>query len=121
MSNELHLASRVTIFHLKLNIKMPFNATRKKMNNDDRVSQKFSNILVRPSLLYVYQVTEAVIGSIVVLGALAYCALLHSACDLNVQPNLIQELMLYKFEPSHNSTEATKSICCAKSHHITIT
>ena len=46
-------------------------------------------------------------------------ALLHSMCDLkaeqiNVQCNLIQELLLYKFELHHNAVEVTKNIYCAK-------
>ena len=47
--------------------------------------QKFCNILVDASLCHVYHVTEAVqamggtvFGSIVVVGAVTCCALLHS-------------------------------------------
>ena len=59
------------------------------------------------------------VGSIVVVGVLTCCALLNSVCNLkgaqiNIQCNLIQELMLYKFKLVHNATEATKNICCAK-------
>ena len=66
--------------------------------------------------------TEAVqdaVGSIVVVGALTCCALLHSICDLkatqmNVPHSLIQKLMLYKFKLGQNTAETTKNICCAK-------
>ncbi len=56
------------------------------------------------------------VGSIVVVGALTCCALLHSMCDLkvtqmNMQHNLIQELMLYEFELDYITVEATKNIC----------
>ena len=56
----------------------------------------------------------------VVIDALTRCALLHSVYDLkaeqiNGQRCLIGELMLSKFELSHNTEEATKNICCAKS------
>ena len=33
---------------------------------------------------------------------------------MNVQCSQIQELMLYEFEVSHNTVEATENICCAK-------
>ena len=65
-----------------------------------------------------------------VVGALTYCALLHSVFDLkateiNMQPSLIWELMLYKFKLSHNTAEATKNICYAKDEgtvdHSTVT
>ena len=57
--------------------------------------------------------------SIVVVGELIHCVLLHFICDLkatqmNMKHNLIQELMLYEFKCSHNIVEATKGICCAK-------
>ena len=59
------------------------------------------------------------IGSIVVVGVLTRCALLHSTCDLkairsNVQCCLIWELMLYAFELGHNDIETTKNIFCTK-------
>ena len=79
------------------------------------MSQTFCHILVCPSLWCLYPV----ISSIVVVGGLRCCALLHSVSDLkatqmNVQHSLIQELLLYKFELGHKATEATKNICCAK-------
>ena len=44
---------------------------------------------------------------------------------MNVQRNLIQELMIYEFEPDHNAMEETKNICCAKDesavNHRTVT
>ena len=53
-----------------------------------------------------------VVGSIVVVSAVTYCALSHSECDLNtaqmnVLHSLFQELMLSKFELGHNAVEAT--------------
>ena len=59
-----------------------------------------------------------VVSSIVVIGALTYCALLHyiynlKAAQMNVQHSLILELMLYEFEFQQNAVEATKTICCA--------
>ena len=58
----------------------------------------------------------AVVSSIVVVGAQTRYALLHSVWDLkaaqiNVQCWLIQELLLYEFEVSHNADEAIKNIC----------
>ena len=60
-----------------------------------------------------------VVGCIIVVGALIYCALLHSLCDLKVEQmnmkcNLIQKFILYKFQLVHNTTEMTKNICCVK-------
>ena len=59
------------------------------------------------------------VGSIVVVGTLTCCALLHSLCDLkeaqmNIQHSLIQELMLYVFKLGDNVIEATKNICHTK-------
>ena len=59
-------------------------------------------------------------ASIVVVGALAHCALPHSVCDLKatqiiVQCSLIQELRLYEFKLSHNTEQLTKNICYEKS------
>ena len=56
------------------------------------------------------------IGSIVLVGALTHCALLHPMCDLkvvqiNMQSSLIQEFMLYKFELGYKAMEVTKNIC----------
>ena len=61
--------------------------------------------------------TGTMFVSVVVVGALTCCALLHLVCDLkaaqmNMQYSLIQELMLYKFKLGHNAMEATKNICC---------
>ena len=58
-----------------------------------------------------------------VLGALAYSVLLHSIWDfkavqVNVQPSLIQELMLYEFKLSHNTVEAIENICYVKSEGV---
>ena len=76
--------------------------------------------------------TEAVpvmVGSIVVVGVLT-CTMLHSMCNLkatqmNMQHNLIQELMLYKFQLGCIGAEATKNTCCVKSegtvNHSTVT
>ena len=54
-----------------------------------------------------------------VVGMLTCCALLHSVHDLkatqmNVQHSLIHEFMLYEFELSHNTMEATQNIYCMK-------
>ena len=64
-----------------------------------------------------------VVSSIVVVGALTCCVLPHSVSDLtatqmNIQHSLILELMFYKFELSHKTTEATKSICCTKDEGV---
>ena len=53
------------------------------------------------------------------VGAIACCTLFHPVCDLkfpqmNVQYNLIQQFLLYKFIVGHKSVEATKKICCGK-------
>ena len=69
-------------------------------------------------------------GSIVVVGILTQCALLHFVCDLkaskmNIQHSLIQGLMLYEFKVGHNIITATKKICFVKSkglvEHRTVT
>ena len=57
------------------------------------------------------------VGSIVVVGTLTCCALLHPVCDLkaaqkNVLYNLIWELIFYEFKLGY--MEATKTICCPK-------
>ena len=54
-----------------------------------------------------------------VVGVLTHCALLHSMHDLKaaqvyVYQSLIQKLMLHEFKLGHNTTEATKNICCVK-------
>ena len=48
------------------------------------------------------------VGSIVVVGALTSCALLHSVYDLKA----VQTLMLH--ELGLNAAKTTKNICCAK-------
>ena len=65
----------------------------------------------------------AVVGSIVIVGALRCCALLHSVYDLeatqmNLQRCLTREIMLCEFELSHNTAEATKDIHYAKSEGV---
>ena len=61
----------------------------------------------------------AVVASIMLVGALTHCALLHSVCDLkavqtNVHHSLLREL-LYEFELIHYAAaEASRNICCAK-------
>ena len=60
-----------------------------------------------------------VVGSIMEVGALTRCVLLHFECDLkamqmNVQRRPIRQFMLYEFEVDHSATEATKNIYCAK-------
>ena len=49
------------------------------------------------------------VGSIMVVGTLACCALLHSTCY--VQCSLIQEFMSYDFKLGYNTTETIKSTC----------
>ena len=71
-----------------------------------RVCQKFCNILIYGSLRCVYPATKAVqaiVGTIVVVGMLICCALLHwvydlKAAQINVHCHLIQKLMLYEFK-----------------------
>ena len=81
------------------------------------VSQKFCNIFVHVSLQCVYHVTKAVqaiVGNIVVVGALTQCALLHchlKAAHMNIQCSLVQELMLYETELGYNAAEPSKKIC----------
>ena len=86
------------------------------------MSQTFFKILERARLWHVYHVTkafQAVCSSIVVVGALIYCSLLPSVCDLKttqmkVQWSLIQELMFYEFGLDHNTVEATINVCGAE-------
>ena len=67
------------------------------------------------------------IGSIVVVGVLTHCALLHSikVAKVNVQYSLIQDLTPYVIKLDHNATEATKNISYAKGEgaigHSTVT
>ena len=73
---------------------------------------------------------QAVVDSIMVIGVLTCCLLLHPTCDLkasqmNMQRSLFQELMLYEFERGHNTAETAENICCAKAEkavdHSTVT
>ena len=61
---------------------------------------------------------SAVLGGIVVFGALMCIASLHvqivKASQMNVQCNLNWELMLSEFELSCDVLEATQNICYAK-------
>ena len=61
----------------------------------------------------------AMVGSIVVVGAQQRCLLLHSVYNLKaVQTNrkrcLIQDLVLYEFDPGYNVAESIKDIRCVK-------
>ena len=76
------------------------------------------------------EAVQAVVGSIMMVGVLICCALLHSMYDLKaalmyVQQSLIQQLMLYKFELGRNAIEAAKNISCVKGEsavdHSTVT
>ena len=58
------------------------------------------------------------VGSIVVAGVLTHL-LLHSTCNLKAAQKKIWELMFYKFELGHNTSEVAKSICCMKSEDAT--
>ena len=93
-----------------------------------KMKQKFCNISVCAGLWHAYHIVEPIqavvatncgVSSIMVVGVLACCALLHSmwdskAAQMNVQHSLIQELMLYKFKLDHNIKKTIKNICCAK-------
>ena len=62
---------------------------------------------------------HAMVGSIMVVGALTYYASFCSMCELlafkmNVQSCLILELILYEFWLGHNIVEKAKNICCVK-------
>ena len=87
-------------------------------NHMRRVSQKSYNILVHANFWHSYIVTKSVwpvevVGSILLVGALTHCTILHFMCDLKMTPkvwcSLIQKLKLYKFELGQNVTEATKA------------
>ena len=96
------------------------------------VSQKLYNILVCGSLWHLYHVTKPVKfveGTLMVIGDLTCCILLHSVGDvkamqMNAQHSFIWEILLYKFELDYNTVEATKTICNAKGegavYHSTI-
>ena len=64
------------------------------------------------------EAVQAVVGSIMVVGALTYWALLHcewfESQQMNVQSSQIRELRLYEFEQGHNAAESNKNICCTK-------
>ena len=60
------------------------------------------------------------VGSIMAVGVLTYCALIRSILDYAVcssiqLPNQIWELVLHKFKLGHNAVIATKDICYTKS------
>ena len=53
------------------------------------------------------------VSSIIVVGALTHCSLLHIMCDLkaaqmNMQRSLIQKLMLYELKLDHKTAETLK-------------
>ena len=95
-----------------------------------RLSQKFCNILICASYMYITWLKQfelwkvlTMVSSRVVVGALRYCVLLHSVCDLkailmNVLCSLIWELMLYKFKLSNNTVEVTKNFCWVKGEAV---
>ena len=71
-----------------------------------------------------------ILGSIMVVGVLTRCALLHSVCDLkaaqmNVWRSLIPEVILNEFKLGHNPAKATKNNRWAKGKsavdHSTVT
>ena len=69
--------------------------------------------MVHACLKCVYHVTEAVVGTIMVVGVLTCCTLFHCVCDLkvaqiNVQCCLIWEFMLSDFQLGYNAMEAMK-------------
>ena len=54
------------------------------------------------------------VGSILIVGALTRCALIHSMCDSktaqnNMQCNLIGKLAFHEFELGHYAVEAAKN------------
>ena len=60
-----------------------------------------------------------VVDSVMLVGVLTCCALLHSVCDLkitqmNMLLRLLWEFMCNKFKQVHNFVEATKTICFVK-------
>ena len=64
----------------------------------------------------------SVAGSIMIVGALTWYALLHSVCVLkgaliSVQSSLIRELILYEFEMGHHAKETTKNFCYAEDEY----
>ena len=66
------------------------------------------------------KVVQAVVGSIVVVDVLIFCALIHSVFDLKaaqkkMQCSLIWELILYKFKLALNTMEVIKNVCRVKS------
>ena len=74
-------------------------------------------IFLLEHLLHVYYKTEAEFGSIMGVGALTRCALLHSVWDLKaVQTNvkIICELVVYVLKLGQYAAEDTKNIYCVK-------
>ena len=87
----------------------------------EKNESKFSRIFLRSAWPMHFKSSNilVMVGSIVVVGALTRCALLHCVCDLkaaqiNVGYSLIRELILYEIELSNKVAEATKKICWAK-------
>ena len=83
-----------------------------------RLSQKLCNLLVQASLWHIYHVTkavQAVLGN-GMLWHTMYCFTLYDlkVAQMNVQFHLIQKIMFYKLELSHNTAEVTKNICFMK-------
>ena len=76
-----------------------------------RVSHKFCNFCIHASLWHIYHVIKAVH---------AVCSHMHCFTQwvikqMKVKCSLIWELIHYKFELGHNTVEATKNICFARS------
>ena len=91
------------------------------------MSQKFCNIFcilihgayIPRSKQFKLCYVPVVVGSVVVVGVLTRCALLHYVCNLKtaqitVQRGLILKLMLSGFELGYNALEAIKTIRCMK-------
>ena len=109
---------------------------KEEICTNTREIQKFCNNLVYSSLQHIYHLNEAVQAVVNTRSSWQYHiswwadTLLHLMCDLKVvqmsiQYSLIQELMIYKFELSHNSIETTKRVCFVKGegtvHQSTVT
>ena len=76
------------------------------------------------TLYCITEAVQAVVGNIVVGGALTCCALLHSICDLKAA-QMNGEFSLYEFEQDHNTIEVIKNVSCVKGEgtvdHSTVT
>ena len=56
----------------------------------------------------------ALVGRIVVVGALTRCQSLHSVYDLKTAQMNVQRHLICEFKLGHDTAETVKNICCAK-------